>query len=154
MILAHSVIISLSLQAKKLQSLRQEDDPNSQNDLDKKIKEVEINKEALENTGAEIARNIPPYNSAATDPKEAYPLEKIILSGEWSYITDIIELFERGEKLPADVYPSFVCNRVYKLEEIKVWLFFDFFFLEKFKNLVCWCKKSTSLVLRESIFDN
>lgn len=103
-----------------MQSLRQEDDPNSQNDLDKKIKEVTINKEALESTGAEIARNIPAYNSAATDPKEAYPLEKIILGGEWDYITDIIELVAQEEKVPADAYPSFVCNRVYKLMQIKV----------------------------------
>ncbi|PKI39886.1 DNA-directed RNA polymerase I subunit rpa49 [Punica granatum] len=106
-------------QAKKLQSLQQEDDPNSQNDLDKKIKEVEINKEALESSGAEIARNIPPYNLAATDPKEAYPVEKIILGGEWDHITDILELVKWEKKLSPDDYPEFVRNRVHKLEETK-----------------------------------
>ncbi|KAK4785262.1 hypothetical protein SAY86_001951 [Trapa natans] len=104
---------------KKMQALRQEVDPDSQNDLDKQIKKIAINKEALESTGAEISRNIPAYNSAATDPKEAYPLEKIILDGEWNYITDIIELVSRGEEVSADAYPSFVCKRVSKLLEIK-----------------------------------
>ncbi|XP_010062676.2 DNA-directed RNA polymerase I subunit rpa49 [Eucalyptus grandis] len=104
-------------QDKKMQSLRQEDDPNSQKDLDRKIKEVAINKEALESTDAHIARNIPPYNSSATVPKDAYPLEKIILKGEWDYIKDIFQFLEEGQKVSPDAYPTFVCNRIHKLGE-------------------------------------
>ncbi|XP_030525170.1 DNA-directed RNA polymerase I subunit rpa49-like isoform X2 [Rhodamnia argentea] len=104
-------------QDKKMQSLRQEDDPNSQKDLDRKIKEVAINKEALESTGSHTARNIPPYNSSATTPKDAYPIEKIILKGEWDYIRDILQLLEAGEKVSPDAYPTFVCNRIHKMGE-------------------------------------
>lgn len=124
-------------QAKKLQSLRQEDDPNSQNDLDRKIKEVAINKEALESSTAQNARNVPPYNSCTTNPKEVYPLDKIIFKGEWDYVRDVLELHDAKAKAPSEVYPVFVINRIYKLEEAKVRdnvVFLIFF--EKL-NLVC-----------------
>ncbi|KAI6690190.1 hypothetical protein NL676_027018 [Syzygium grande] len=104
-------------QDKKMQSLRQEDDPNSQEDLDRKIKEVAMYKEDHESTDSHPAHNIPPYNSSATVPKDAYPIEKIILKGEWDYIKDILQLLEAGEKVSPDAYPTFVCNRIHKLGE-------------------------------------
>lgn len=109
-----------TLQAKKMQALKQKDDPRAQNDLDMKLKEVVINKEALESTSAHSARNIPPHDEMATKPEEAYPLDKIIFKGEWDYLLDILSLLQEGAKVKSSAYISFVCNRIYKLQEIKV----------------------------------
>ncbi|KAG2708147.1 hypothetical protein I3760_05G178200 [Carya illinoinensis] len=106
-------------EAKKKHALNQEDDPKSQEELDGKIKEVKINKEALESTDAHIACNIPPYDSSATSPQEAYPLDKIILKGEWGFLEDIFELLQVGAEVATNTYPTFVCNRIYKLQEIQ-----------------------------------
>ena len=108
------------LQAKKLHSLKQEDDPDTKKDLDGKMKNVVVNKEALESTGAQIARNIPTYNVSATTPREAYPLDKIILKGEWSYLEDLYSLLQEEAEISAK-YPSFVRNRIYKLQDVQVW---------------------------------
>lgn len=107
------------LQAKKLHSLKQVDDSDTQKDLDEKMKNVVVNKEALEGTNAEIARNIPTYNASATTPQEAYPLDKIILMGEWSYLEDVYSLLRAEAEISAN-YPSFVRNRIYKLQDIQV----------------------------------
>lgn len=104
------------MQTKKLESLRQKQDPRSQKDLDSKLEDIEINKDALEVAATTNARNIPPHDISASTPQKAYPLEKIIFEGEWNYLKDLLEIAE----VAPDVYPSFVCNRVYKLEEIKV----------------------------------
>ncbi|KAL4625594.1 hypothetical protein ACB092_05G037600 [Castanea dentata] len=109
-------------EAKKKHSLNQEDDPNSQKVLDRKIKEVKINKEALigsEGAEATVARNIPPYDANAATPQEAYPLDKIILMGEWDYIADIFELLQEKPKLASNAYPTFVNNRIDKLQGIQ-----------------------------------
>lgn len=106
-------------QAKKRRALNQGDDPESQKILDSKIKEVEINMEALESSNALIARNIPPYDSSATDPKDAYPLDKIILNGEWAYLEDIYKLLQIGREVATDSCPAFIRNRIYKLHDIK-----------------------------------
>ncbi|XP_022151610.1 DNA-directed RNA polymerase I subunit rpa49 [Momordica charantia] len=105
-------------QAKKLHSLKQVDDSDTQKDLDEKMKNVVVNKEALEGTNAEIARNIPTYNASATTPQEAYPLDKIILMGEWSYLEDVYSLLRAEAEISAN-YPSFVRNRIYKLQDIQ-----------------------------------
>ncbi|XP_023547949.1 DNA-directed RNA polymerase I subunit rpa49-like [Cucurbita pepo subsp. pepo] len=105
-------------QAKKLHSLKQEDDPDTKKDLDGKMKNVVVNKEALESTGAQIARNIPTYNVSATTPREAYPLDKIILKGEWSYLEDLYSLLQEEAEISAK-YPSFVRNRIYKLQDVQ-----------------------------------
>lgn len=110
-----------AFQAKKKHALNQEDDPNSQKELDGKIKEVKINKEALESTNAHFARNVPPYDASATSPREAYPLDKIILTGEWGFLEDIFELLQVGAEVASNTYPTFVCNRIHKLQEIEVW---------------------------------
>ncbi|KAM7483874.1 hypothetical protein LguiB_008457 [Lonicera macranthoides] len=105
---------------KKMDSLHQKQDPKSQEYLDKKLEDQKINKEAVEvaDTTSD-ARNIPPYDMSATTPQMAYPLDKIILKGEWDYLLDIYELSQVGGEVKPNVYPSFVCNRVHKLEHIK-----------------------------------
>ncbi|KAF2323595.1 hypothetical protein GH714_036262 [Hevea brasiliensis] len=106
-------------QYKKAQALKQGDDPESQRDLGKKIDNVVVNKEALESASAHVARNIPPHNTSATTPKEAYPLNRIILTGEWDFLEDIYEILQGGAGAMSNAYPSFVRNRIHKLQEIQ-----------------------------------
>nr|TKS16379.1 hypothetical protein D5086_0000024270 [Populus alba] len=95
------------------------DDPLSQKDLGRKIENAPVNKEALEGTSGHDARNIPPYDSFANTPQEAYPLDRIILSGEWDFLEDIYRSLQAGE-VASNAYPTFVCNRIHKLLEIQV----------------------------------
>ncbi|VFR00163.1 unnamed protein product [Cuscuta campestris] len=103
---------------KKLETLRQGADAGG---------EHVIEGSKLENQGAleEVAvtgdndRNIPPYDLAAATPETAYPLHKIILKGEWDYLTDIFDLSEAGERISPEAFPSFVCNRMHTLADIK-----------------------------------
>ncbi|KAK2983269.1 hypothetical protein RJ640_009283, partial [Escallonia rubra] len=108
-------------QNKKIQSLHQMQDPKSQEDWNKTLQGITINKEALENavTATNDGRNIPPHDMSAVTPDMAYPLDKIIRKGEWDYLVDILELFQEGAEMAPDVYPSFVCSRYYKLEHIE-----------------------------------
>ncbi|KAK4344816.1 hypothetical protein RND71_034992 [Anisodus tanguticus] len=107
------------LQARKLDSLRQQEDTGNQEEFDKNIAGA-INKEALEVAViTDNARNIPPHDLAATTPQLAYPLDRIIFSGEWNYLLDVFELVKAGADVTHDLYPSFVCNRSYKLEHIQ-----------------------------------
>ncbi|KAK8626278.1 hypothetical protein V6N13_133929 [Hibiscus sabdariffa] len=99
--------------------LKREVDPESQKELEKKIGQVAFDKEALADTSAIIARNIPPHDVSATTPLEAYPLDKIILKGDWDFLGDIYKLLEAGEKVASDAYPHFVCNRIRKLDAIR-----------------------------------
>ena len=98
----------------------EEVDPESQKSLDKKIEQVSFDKEALGNTSALIARNIPPYNSSASTPVEACPLNKIILKGDWEFLGDIYKILQVGAEVASNVYPHFVCNRIHKLDAIQV----------------------------------
>ncbi|KAL6285429.1 hypothetical protein ACE6H2_009819 [Prunus campanulata] len=107
-------------ESKKLRSLKQEDGPESQKDLDAKIKLIVPNKEALESTESQISRHIPPFNESATTPQEAYPLDKIILTGEWDLLGDIYEHFQGGAEVSWDAFPRFVCHRIHKLQDIEV----------------------------------
>lgn len=107
------------LQAKKFQALRQEGDPESQKDLDLKLKNVLVNKQALESTEAHISRNIPPHDVSATTPEQAYPLEKIIPNVEWDYLQDIYNLLQQ-DGADFNGYPTFICNRIERLKKIKV----------------------------------
>lgn len=100
-------------------NLKKEVDSESQKSLDKKIEEVAFDKEALANTSSLIARNIPPHDVSATTPLEAYPLDKIILKGDWDFLGDIYKLWQGGEKVETNAYPHFVCNRIRKLDAIK-----------------------------------
>ncbi|GAB4852850.1 hypothetical protein Ancab_017047 [Ancistrocladus abbreviatus] len=103
--------------AEKLWKLKQKED--AEQAINQKLGEGIVDKEALASTSAEVSRNIPPHDLSATTPEKAYPLEKIILKGEWDYLLDIWELLLAGEEIRLDVYPSFICNRVYKLDLIK-----------------------------------
>ncbi|KAJ7951562.1 DNA-directed RNA polymerase I subunit rpa49 [Quillaja saponaria] len=104
-------------EAAKLEALR--DDPESQKDLDVQMKNIVVNKQALEGTEAHISRNIPPYDASATTPQEAYQLDKIILRGEWDYLGDIFELLHLGPEVDISGYPTFVSNRIDKLRAIQ-----------------------------------
>ncbi|KAM7254595.1 hypothetical protein ACFE04_003975 [Oxalis oulophora] len=77
------------------------------------------NKRALESTSADIARNVPPYNSSATTPHEAYPLEKIIMQGEWGFLEDIYNILQSNDEVSSDNYPLFVRNRMFKLRDME-----------------------------------
>ncbi|XP_073311251.1 uncharacterized protein [Primulina huaijiensis] len=104
----------------KLDTLRQTEDPETQQGLDNKLKEIKINKEALQAIASTTnARNIPPYDLGATTSDMAYPLNKIIFEGEWDYLLDIFEHTQAGSEVNPDVYPSFVCNRIQKLKEVE-----------------------------------
>lgn len=106
-------------QARKLDSLRQQEDTGNQEEFDRNIAAT-INKEALEvAVTTDNARNIPPYDLAAMTPQSAYPLDRIISKGEWDYLLDVFKLTKAGAEMTPDLYPSFVCNRSYKLEHIQ-----------------------------------
>ncbi|KAL7180423.1 hypothetical protein ACSBR1_043592 [Camellia fascicularis] len=104
---------------KKRQILYRKANPENQEELDRKIEGIKINKEALESVGSHNARNIPPHDISATTPQMAYPVDMIIFAGEWDYLGDILELLHVGAEVAPNVYPSFVYNRLHKLEHIK-----------------------------------
>lgn len=104
---------------KKRHSLNQGNNPRAQAELDGRMKEVTINKDALEGTNANITRNIPPYDASATSPREAYPLDKIILKGEWGYLEDIFQLLQVETEVSFNTYPAFVTSRIHKLQDIQ-----------------------------------
>jgi len=108
------------LQAKKRLALKQDEDPDTQRNLDVKMKSVSVNKSALESTESHVSRNIPPYDTSATTPQEAYVLDKIILKGEWDYLEDIYNNLHQEEEADFSSYPTFVRNRIEKLRKIKV----------------------------------
>ncbi|MFS7981000.1 putative RNA polymerase I associated factor, A49 [Helianthus anomalus] len=108
--------------AKKEKALRAYRDPEAQEDLNDKMAEAAVDTEAIEisaQTSSITARNIPPHDISATRPQQAYPLEKIILKGEWRYLSDIAELLQEGKTINSESYPLFVCNRIHKIEEVK-----------------------------------
>lgn len=109
---------SISRDKKRL-ALMQKEDPRSQEVLDKKIEGVVVNREALDSAVGHNALNLPPHNASATTPQEAYPLDRIILRGEWDYLLDIFNLVEEGAEVLPDAYPMFVRNRIHKLKDIQ-----------------------------------
>ncbi|XP_057975919.1 DNA-directed RNA polymerase I subunit rpa49 [Malania oleifera] len=107
--------------AKKMLSLNQNEGSSAPMDSDRKLEGVVINKEALESVETIASRNIPPYDVTATTAEMAYPLGKIIQKAEWDYLLDILELLQAGAEAEVSptAYPSFVCNRIYKLKDIE-----------------------------------
>eukprot|EP00268_Persea_americana_P000970 TRINITY_DN10293_c0_g1_i1.p1 TRINITY_DN10293_c0_g1~~TRINITY_DN10293_c0_g1_i1.p1 ORF type:complete len:431 (+),score=88.91 TRINITY_DN10293_c0_g1_i1:205-1497(+) len=101
-----------------------EGNADAKNIIEGMVEDFEINKESLETTIAHVG-NIPPHDVTATSPENAYPLDKIILKGEWSHLVDILELTQLGDAASAvdfcqkNNYPSFVCNRLDKLWRIQ-----------------------------------
>ena len=53
-------------------------------------------------------------------PELAYPLDKIVLKGEWDFLQDIYQQLDVGAELAPNAYPSFVCNRIHKVYDSKV----------------------------------
>ncbi|KAF9594540.1 hypothetical protein IFM89_033510 [Coptis chinensis] len=104
---------------KKHADIKEKSAPKGQAVIDK-IDGVKINKKALETTVGIHSRNIPPHDTIAVTPERAYPLDQIILSAEWDHLLDILEHMQSGTKISPDAYPSYVCNRIDKLMEIKV----------------------------------
>ncbi|AEE75443.1 unnamed protein product [Arabidopsis thaliana] len=104
---------------KKKRALYMGDDAATQKVLDGKLSELGVNTAALEGTSSTVARNIPPYNTAATTANEAYPLEKIIEKGDWSFLEDIYWLLQQETEAATEAYPVFVRNRLYRLRDIK-----------------------------------
>ncbi|KAE9449890.1 hypothetical protein C3L33_18211, partial [Rhododendron williamsianum] len=100
----------------EFEALHPKEDPEA---LGRKFEGVKINKEALESAVMHSSRNTPPLDSSATTPQMAYPLDKIISKGEWDYLVDILELLQDGAEVAPDGYPSFICNRLHRLESIK-----------------------------------
>ncbi|KAL3618217.1 hypothetical protein CASFOL_038538 [Castilleja foliolosa] len=102
------------------ENVRQTEEPGMEGNMEQKLKGIEINTEAIEAIAYTANQhNIPPYDVEATSPEMAYPLDKIILKGDWNYLVDIFELVEAGSDLSSDVYPSFVCNRARKIGNIE-----------------------------------
>ncbi|KAH6757811.1 hypothetical protein C2S52_023301 [Perilla frutescens var. hirtella] len=104
----------------KRETLRQTGDSAAQENMEDKLKGIEVKQEALEAIASTAnARNCPPYDLEAKTAEMAFPLDRIILRGEWDYLQDIFELVQGESELAPDVYPSFVCNRVHKLQKAK-----------------------------------
>ncbi|MQL87490.1 hypothetical protein Taro_020034 [Colocasia esculenta] len=108
----------------KLTTLKkQQDDPNIKERLENQMKDVQINKETLEKDKGETIRNIPPHDPAATTPEKAYLIDKIINKKEWDQLLDVLEYMQSEETTTefwqGNGYPSFICNRIQKLEQIQ-----------------------------------
>ncbi|XP_057797143.1 uncharacterized protein LOC131013130 [Salvia miltiorrhiza] len=104
----------------KREALRQTEDPGAQEGVGHKLEGIKVKMEALEAMASTAnARNIPPHNLEANEAEMAYPLDRIILNGEWDYLQDIFEKVHAGSELAPDVYPSFVLNRVHTLQKTK-----------------------------------
>lgn len=101
---------------KKAMQRRQKEDPSAQEELNQILEETPVDKSALISSTLDTSRSIPPYDLSATTPEKAYLLDKIISKGEWEYVKDILELLQAGKEIKSDVYPSFVCNRLYRVE--------------------------------------
>jgi DNA-directed RNA polymerase I subunit RPA49 len=100
--------------------IRKDEEPEAKQNLDEKMKNVEVKEFALANTEAHVARQIPPYNASATTPQEAYVLDQIILSGERNHLQDIYYTLQKGEAADFSIYPTFIRNRIDKLKKIEV----------------------------------
>ncbi|CAA7035644.1 unnamed protein product [Microthlaspi erraticum] len=94
-------------------------DPDALDSDERKLTEADLNTSALESTDANVSRNIPPHDVSATAPEKAYPIEKIIDTGEWKFLQDIYDPVEDVIRTATDEYPLFVRNRLDKLRGIK-----------------------------------
>ncbi|CAI8589909.1 unnamed protein product [Vicia faba] len=103
----------------KFAEIRRDEEPDAKKNLDEKMKNVEVKEIALANTEAHVARHIPPYNTSATTPQEAYVLDKIILSLEWNHLQDIYYLLPKEEEADFSGYPTFIRNRIDKVKKIE-----------------------------------
>lgn len=74
--------------------------------------------EGLAKANAEIVRNIPPHNLAATTPENVYPIDEMVTIEEWETL-DTTELIKAAAKVSKEdalrqqnSYPNFVLNRL------------------------------------------
>ncbi|KAL2899635.1 DNA-directed RNA polymerase I subunit rpa49 [Bienertia sinuspersici] len=105
--------------AKKAMQLRQQEDPDAQQEVNQALEDNPIDKSAIASSNSDTSRDIPPYDLSATTPEKAYLLDKIIPKGHWSYLDSILKLLQAGKEIKANAFPSFVCNRCYKVELTK-----------------------------------
>ncbi|XP_021716497.1 DNA-directed RNA polymerase I subunit rpa49-like [Chenopodium quinoa] len=101
---------------KEAMRLSQKEDPDVMPEINQILEATPIDKTAIESSSLNTDNNLPPHDLSATTPEKAYLLDKIILKGEWDYVRDILERLQSGQEIKPDVYPSFVCNRCYKVE--------------------------------------
>ncbi|KNA24668.1 hypothetical protein SOVF_013550 [Spinacia oleracea] len=99
--------------------LSQKEDPDVMPEINDILEETPIDATALKSSSSDTPHSVPPHDLSATTPEKAYLLEKIILKGEWEYVKDVMELLQSGQEVKPDVYPSYVCNRCYKVELCK-----------------------------------
>ncbi|KAL6214005.1 hypothetical protein ACLB2K_013443 [Fragaria x ananassa] len=97
-----------------MQMLERENDPDTHNDLDVIKQCMTTTEDLLEASEGHMVRNTPPFNASATTPQEAYPLDKIISTGEWEFLQDIHKPLKGESQLP-----QFVRNRIHKLQQIE-----------------------------------
>ncbi|KAJ4836838.1 hypothetical protein Tsubulata_018466 [Turnera subulata] len=106
-------------QDEKIRALKQGDNPDAQKDLGIQIENAQVNKDALEMMSAQTSRNIPPHNTYAETPVEAYPLNLIIHAEELGFLQNFNKFLRGGEVDVSSGYPSFVSNRIHKLGKIQ-----------------------------------
>ncbi|KAL2936044.1 DNA-directed RNA polymerase I subunit rpa49 [Bienertia sinuspersici] len=89
-----------------------EEDPDAQQELRQALEDNPIDKSAIASSNSDSSCDIPPHDLSATTPEKAYLLDKIIPKGEWIHL----KLLQAGKEIKANAFPSFVCNRYYKVE--------------------------------------
>ncbi|KAL6211210.1 hypothetical protein ACLB2K_016437 [Fragaria x ananassa] len=93
---------------KKMQMSERENDPDAHNDLDVIKQCMMTTEDLLEASEGHMVCNTPPFNASATTPQEAYPLDKIISTGDedkknkltciFSYIMHLIKFNDLHSK--------------------------------------------------------
>ncbi|XP_020587407.1 DNA-directed RNA polymerase I subunit rpa49 [Phalaenopsis equestris] len=112
--------------ASKWKSIKRKvDDPSVLGSLEVGT-ESNLNDEASKDIEEPLVRNIPPYDASAVTPHNAYPLHKIILKGERSYLKDILETLKsepndgyNSKFWEENHYPCFVIHRLNKLRDMQ-----------------------------------
>ncbi|KAL1533414.1 DNA-directed RNA polymerase I subunit RPA49-like [Salvia divinorum] len=88
----------------KRETLRKTDDVGAQEGMEQKLEGIKVNMEALEAVSSTAnARNIPPHDLEANEVEMAYPLDRIILKGEWDYLQDIFHKDESSRRRMAGI---------------------------------------------------
>ncbi|KAJ4814499.1 DNA-directed RNA polymerase I subunit rpa49 [Rhynchospora pubera] len=101
------------VQQKRLQNLMEQmnnDEPQPEHISATQNYESEVENEAEGSLGFQI---IPPHDLTADAPERAYPLNQIIPRGERPYLLNILDDLKNKKK-----YPSFVANRMHKLNSL------------------------------------
>ncbi|XP_068648819.1 DNA-directed RNA polymerase I subunit rpa49 [Aristolochia californica] len=112
--------------AHKVEDRRHKDDPETKSQLESKVGELQFSKETFEKVVGYGMHYIPPHDVNATAQEKAYPLDRIILDGEWNYLLDILELLQSTPDATLSStfsenngYPTFVTKRIQRLSQIQ-----------------------------------